>query len=95
MRKNLKTQFLTLLLVLSLGGLTGLEPVLHNHDLELYDEHEDCISCGWTQISIDQAPLQAVAVQNSYKELSDKTQKTTPPASLISPSRSRAPPVLS
>ena len=53
MKTRLKTQFLALLIVLSLGGLTSLEPVLHNHDLDIHEEHEDCFSCGWTKISIE------------------------------------------
>ncbi len=34
------------LLILSLAFLTGLEPVLHNHDLD--ETHQDCASCTWS-----------------------------------------------
>ena len=95
MRSILKNQLLALLIILNLGGLTSLEPVLHNHVLDLHGEHKECLSCGWTQISIDQAPIQSASTQDSYKEFSYKTQEITPHASRISPSRSRAPPILS
>jgi hypothetical protein len=44
----------TLLLILSLGVFSGFGPILHSHDLDLHDDHEDCFSCEWSQVSIDQ-----------------------------------------
>jgi len=40
------------LLILSLGFLTGLEPVLHNHDLD--ETHQDCASCTWSGSNISE-----------------------------------------
>ena len=68
MKFKLKTQFLALLVILSLGVLTGLEPALHNHDLDFHGEHEDCSSCNWTQVSIDNTASQTVAILQSYEE---------------------------
>jgi hypothetical protein len=92
MKSKLKIQFLALLLVLSLGVLTGLEPTLHNHDLDYHGEHEDCSSCNWTQINIYNTASQTVAILQSYEESTDKTPASKPSVSLASTSLSRAPP---
>ncbi len=92
MINNLKTQLLALMIVLSLGGLTGLEPVLHNHDLDLQDQHEDCFSCGWTQISADETSSQTFSIQKSYQESSYHAPDNKPSIFLASSSLSRAPP---
>jgi hypothetical protein len=95
MKQNFKTQFLALLIVLSLGILTGLEPALHNHDLDLHGEHEDCSSCTWTQISIDNTTTQTSAILQSYEEYNYKAPASRASASLASTSLSRAPPSFS
>ncbi|MBT5469514.1 MAG: hypothetical protein HOK41_02825 [Nitrospina sp.] len=95
MKTRLKTQFLALLIVLSLGGLTSLEPVLHNHDLDIHEEHEDCFSCGWTKISIDETTSQVVTIQSTYKESNYQAPASNPTQSLGSSSLSRAPPFIS
>lgn len=92
MKFKLKTQFLAFLIVLSLGFLTGLEPALHNHDLDLHGEHEDCSSCSWTQISIDNTTSQAVGILQSYEEYNYNSSASKPSVSLASTSLSRAPP---
>ncbi len=95
MRTNLKTQFLALLIVLSLGGLTGLEPVLHNHDLDLQDVHEDCFSCGWTQISIDHEFSQSINAPKLHGPSNYQTQKSILLTSLPTSFLIRAPPAIS
>lgn len=95
MKFKLKTQFLALLVILSLGVLTGLEPALHNHDLDFHGEHEDCSSCNWTQVSIDNTASQTVAILQSYEESNYKAPASKPSASLASTSLSRAPPLFS
>jgi len=92
MKFNFKTQFLALLIVLSLGVLTGLEPSLHNHDLDFHGEHEDCSSCNWTQISIDKTTFQTVAILQTFEESSYKALASKPSVSIASTSLSRAPP---
>lgn len=95
MKFQFKTQFIALLIVLSLGVLTGLEPSLHNHDLDLHGEHEDCSSCNWTQISIDNTTSQAVSILQTYEESNYKAPASRPSVSLDSTSLSRAPPSFS
>ena len=47
-------QILTVcVLILSLGFLSGFSTVLHNHDLDLQSNHEDCFSCEWNHVSMD------------------------------------------
>jgi hypothetical protein len=95
MKFNFKTQFLALLIILSLGILTGLEPSLHNHDLDFHGEHEDCSSCSWTQISIDNTSSQTVAILQTYEESNYKAPVSKPSVFIISTSLSRAPPFFS
>jgi len=95
MKANLKTQFLALLIVLSLGALTGLEPALHNHDLDLHGEHKDCSSCSWTEISIDNSSTQTIIVPYSFDKSANQTRTDKPLALLTTSSLSRAPPALS
>ena len=95
MKFKFKTQFLALLIVLSLGVLTGLEPSLHNHDLDFHGEHEDCSSCNWTQISIDKATSQAVATLQTYEEYNYQAPASRSSVSIASTSLSRAPPSIS
>jgi hypothetical protein len=95
MKIDFKTQFLALLIVLSLGVLTGLEPTLHNHDLDFHGEHEDCSSCSWTQISIDNTTSQTVAILQTYEESNYKAPASKPSISIASTSLSRAPPFFS
>jgi hypothetical protein len=95
MKFKFKTQFLALLIVLSLGVLTGLEPALHNHDLDFHGEHEDCSSCSWTQISIDNTTTQTLAILQTYEESSYKAPASKPTVSIASTSLSRAPPFFS
>ena len=44
-----RQKFLAFALLLCFGVLTGFSPLLHNHDLDLSESHEDCASCLWSQ----------------------------------------------
>ena len=48
-----KKRFITILLVFIFAVMAGFSPVLHNHDFELDDHHQDCSPCQWSQISAD------------------------------------------
>jgi hypothetical protein len=38
-----------LLLLLSFGVMTGFSTVLHAHELDFSEVHDDCFSCHWSQ----------------------------------------------
>ena len=40
------------LLILALTFLSGLEPALHNHDLD--ETHKDCASCTWAHSNVSE-----------------------------------------
>ena len=46
----------TYLFVFILAILSGFSPVIHNHDLDLHDDHADCFTCGWTQTNLGTSP---------------------------------------
>ena len=80
------------LLILSLGILFGFSPILHSHDLDIHDDHEDCFSCEWSQVSIDQAPYCSALESNFFNQAHKLTINN--PDFLAPPSHflSRAPP---
>ncbi len=45
----LKPKLFAIVLLLCFGVLAGFSPLLHNHDLDHSDTHEDCASCLWSQ----------------------------------------------
>ncbi|PIQ99229.1 MAG: hypothetical protein COV66_15285 [Nitrospinae bacterium CG11_big_fil_rev_8_21_14_0_20_45_15] len=62
-------QILTVcVLILSLGFLSGFSPVLHNHDLDLQNNHEDCFSCEWNHVSMDPNTAQPVLEFQFFKQ---------------------------
>lgn len=48
-----KSKYLAIVLLLCFGVLTGFSPLLHNHDLDQSDKHEDCASCLWSQSNVN------------------------------------------
>ena len=45
----LKPKLFAIVLLLFFGVLAGFSPLLHNHDLDRSETHEDCASCLWSQ----------------------------------------------
>jgi len=45
----LRQKLFAVLLFLCFGMLAGFSPLLHNHDVDLSDAHQDCASCQWSQ----------------------------------------------
>jgi len=45
-------------LLVCFGMLAGFSPLLHNHDFDLSDGHQDCAACQWAQspTSLETAP---------------------------------------
>ena len=82
----------TCLLVLSLGILSGFSPILHSHDLDLHDDHENCFSCEWNQVSIDQdlgcSDLEAYCFEQTHELTINNPDYLALPSSFLS----RAPP---
>jgi hypothetical protein len=87
--------FTAFLLALSLGILSGFSPVLHNHDLDLQDDHEDCFSCGWTQVNLETPPPLPDTFNIRLETFDPQVPETTPTADLFTAFLSRAPPTLS
>lgn len=81
-------------LVLSLGVLFGFSPVLHSHELDLHDDHEDCFSCEWNQVSLDNTTSQPEISTSAFEAFSPQAPDTLAPAITFSAFLSRAPPVL-
>lgn len=46
-------RFFSFLLIFIFTFLTGFSPILHNHEFDLGDPHEECSPCQWTQITTD------------------------------------------
>lgn len=38
--------------ILIFGFLTGFAPILHNHELDLEETHQDCSPCKWSQENV-------------------------------------------
>ena len=49
LKHNFTRRVQTLFLVLVFGLLTGFAPVLHSHEFDLEDVHQDCAPCQWSQ----------------------------------------------
>ena len=47
----LRQKLFAAILFLYFGMLAGFSPLLHNHDVDLSDAHQDCASCQWSQSS--------------------------------------------
>jgi hypothetical protein len=91
MKTNFRRRLLILLVTLSLGGFTSLEPVLHNHDLD-QTTHEDCISCGWTQVNLDQSSSLHGVFSFNFDTFAPKLQNYLASVQILSDFLSRAPP---
>ena len=77
----LKPKFFAVTLLICFGVLTGFSPLLHNHDLDFSDTHEDCASCLWSQSKTGcetHAPCLAFnhTVQPLYFESSQASSQT-------------------
>ncbi len=46
-----RQKLLAAILFLCFGMLAGFSPLLHNHDFDLSDTHQDCVSCQWSNSS--------------------------------------------
>ena len=45
----IRRKLLAVFLFLCFGVLAAFSPLLHNHDIDLSDAHQDCVSCQWSQ----------------------------------------------
>lgn len=83
----------TCLLILSLGLLSGFSSILHSHDLDLHDDHEDCYSCEWNQVSIDQGSSQPSVELGVFEQKYSFNPHDTEHLTFSSTFLSRAPPL--
>jgi len=44
----LRQKLFAAVLFLCFGVLAGFSPLLHNHDLDLSEAHQDCVACQWS-----------------------------------------------
>ena len=86
-------QIATLLIIFCLTALSGLEPVLHNHELD-HNTHDDCISCGWTHIVLDQGDLLTENFNSFISTPHFQSQNIHITENLTTGFLSRAPPTL-
>ncbi len=60
-----------LLLLFSFGVLTGFSTVLHAHELDFSEVHDDCFSCHWSQSNkideSDTVEVEAPSVFQSFQ----------------------------
>lgn len=84
-------QIATLLIIFCLTALSGLEPVLHNHELD-HSAHDNCISCGWTHIVLDQGDPLAESFHLSIRAPYSQIRNFHITENLITTFLSRAPP---
>jgi len=84
--------FTTFFLILSLTALSGFSSMLHSHDLDLNDNHENCFSCEWNHVSSDHDSAQPGLEFHSWEQAF--SLKAHNPRHLIfsSPFLGRAPP---
>ena len=87
--------FTACLLVLSLGILSGFSPILHSHELDLHDEHEDCFSCEWNQVSFDQDPGYSILESSAFEQRYQFKSYNSGYLAFSLPFFGRAPPFLS
>jgi hypothetical protein len=43
--------------ILVFGFLTGFSPILHNHEFDLEEAHQDCAPCEWSQDNVESEVL--------------------------------------
>ncbi len=46
---SLKNRLRIGFLILCFGVLTGFSPLLHNHELDIFETDHDCAPCNWSQ----------------------------------------------
>ncbi|MBC8285873.1 MAG: DUF2607 family protein [Nitrospinae bacterium] len=83
------------LLILTLGVLLGFSSVLHSHELDLHDDHEDCFSCEWSQVSLDTSPSLPEISSSIIEAFHPLASDTPAKAILFTAFLSRAPPAFS
>jgi hypothetical protein len=83
------------LLILTLGILLGFSSVLHSHELDLHDDHEDCFSCEWSQVSLDNSPSLPEIPSCIIEAFHSSASSTPAKVILFSAFLSRAPPAIS
>jgi hypothetical protein len=84
--------FSAYLLILSLGAFSGLSSILHSHELDLHDDHEECFSCEWSQISFEPDPAHDDLKFHSFEQTYSFNSHNTNHLIFFSPFLSRAPP---
>ena len=89
---KIRQTFIACLLLLSLGVFSGFSPILHSHELDLDDKHEDCLSCEWNQVSFDTTPFLSEAVCSLFNVFQAQASEAPGLAAFLSTFLSRAPP---
>jgi hypothetical protein len=89
---KIRQTFIACLLLLSLGVLSGFSSILHSHELDLHDNHEDCLSCEWNQVSFDTTPFLSEAFCSLFNVFDAQASEAPDLAAFLSTFLSRAPP---
>jgi hypothetical protein len=89
---KIRQTFIACLLLLSLGVLSGFSPILHSHKLNLHDNHEDCLSCDWNQVTFDTTPFLSEAFCSLFNVFHAQDSEAPDLAVFLSAFLSRAPP---
>ena len=89
---KIRQTFIACLLLLSLGVLSGFSPILHSHELDLHDNHEDCLSCEWNQVSFDTTPFLSESFCSFFNVFHAQASEAPDLAVFLSTFLSRAPP---
>jgi hypothetical protein len=82
-------------LIFILGFLSGFSPALHNHDLDLQNNHEDCSSCEWSQVSMDPNTTQPALEFQFFEQECNFPPHNTKHVTFASAFLGRAPPFAS
>ncbi|MGV7221128.1 MAG: hypothetical protein ACQ9MH_06370 [Nitrospinales bacterium] len=92
--KGLAGHFLVILVLLSFGGMTGYSVLLHDHDLDLENVHEDCGPCQWNQANESEINYLVETSNSSNFQESSSTVDLKTPQITIRDIQSRGPPFL-
>lgn len=69
----LRQKLFATVLFLCFGVLAGFSPLLHNHDFDLSEAHQDCTGCQWSQ---SLTSLTTPALEPSVSSLSSPLRLT-------------------
>ena len=88
-------RFLVVLALLCFVGMTGYSELLHDHDYDFSESHDDCAPCNWTKLhKVDKNEKTYIAHVFSFRDISFQ-RPLLKSENLLSGFNNRGPPLVS